>query len=78
MAIKYKGETVEELEIEGQRLLDILKTNPTNYRELYNKYNALRARIRYRTNPELRERKEQYQINKYYTNKFNNQLAQTV
>lgn len=78
MAIKYKEEVIEELEQEGQILLDILKTNPLNYREIQNKYNALRARIRYKTNPKLRERKEMYEMTKYYSKKYNIILSPPV
>lgn len=64
--IKILRETADEL-------LKILKTNPPNYRTIYNKYLAITAKIRYRTNPAVKEYKR-----KYYNDKLAKEYLQTI
>ena len=55
-------EEIKELRANADELLKILKTNPANYRALYNKYISITAKIRYRTNPAVKEYKRDYYI----------------
>lgn len=64
-------EEIKELRANADEILKILKTNPVNYRALYNKYISITAKIRYRTNPAVKEYKRQYynkQVIKQYQN----------
>ena len=64
--IKILRETADEL-------LKIMKTNPSNYRYIYNKYLSITAKIRYRTNPAVKEYKR-----KYYNNKLAKEYLNTI
>lgn len=55
-------EEIKELRANADELLKILKTKPPNYRALYNKYISITAKIRYRTNPAVKEYKRDYYI----------------
>lgn len=64
--IKILRETADEL-------LKIMKTNPPNYRTIYNKYIAITSKIRYRTNPAVKEYKR-----KYYNDKLAKEYLKTI
>jgi hypothetical protein len=66
-------EEIKQLQEVSDELLKILKTNPPNYRTIYNKYVSIRAKIRYRTNPEIKEYKR-----KYYNNLLVKQHLKTI
>lgn len=65
---------IKELRQNADKILELLKTNPANYRALYNKYISITAKIRYRTNPAVREYKRDY-YNKQLIKKFQNSIA---
>lgn len=64
--IKILRETADEI-------LKILKTNPPNYRTIYNKYIAITSKIRYRTNPAVKEYKR-----RYYNDKLAKEYLNTI